>query len=241
MDLAIGAQLANLDALVAAEDPDGRRPMGAMNIAGSREDRILPHTLMVNRSGRRFVNEALNYNDVCEAFGLREGGSARNVPAWLVFDRQGRDRYMSLAGKVPDDGVPDWLTTADSLHGLAGGLGIPADALRETVERFNGFARDGVDRDFGRGESAWDLACRATPRTGRTRASGTVEEPPSTPWRSSPGRLRRRAGCASTGAGASARRCRRRADAGLYAGPATARTARCPTRTRVRVRRSARR
>src|SRR5699024_5011870 len=39
---------------------------------------------------------------------------------------------------------------------LAEQIGVPAESLRNTIERFNGMAATGVDIDFHRGESAYD-------------------------------------------------------------------------------------
>lgn len=90
--------------------------------------------------------------------GARPG---ENIPAWLVFDQRYRDRYI-FAGLQPGQRIPSsWLDSgvivqADTLAELAGKAGLPADELTATVQRFNAFARSGVDEDYHRGESAYD-------------------------------------------------------------------------------------
>ena len=84
-------------------------------------------------------------------------GPGENIPAWLVFDQQYRDRYI-FAGLQPGQRIPKkWLESgvivkADTLEELATRAGLPVDQLTATVEQFNAFARTGVDEDFHHGE-----------------------------------------------------------------------------------------
>lgn len=97
--------------------------------------------ILVNRAGERFVNE-LETRDVVSAAVLeQEGGSA-----FLLFDQQVRESLAAIE-KYVSMGL---VTEADSLEGLADDLKIPADALTETVERYNSFVEAGKDEDFGR-------------------------------------------------------------------------------------------
>lgn len=74
----------------------------------------------------------------------------------------------------------DWIASSDTVAGLAEKLGIPADALEQTVERFNANARDLHDPDYKRGWSAQDQWWGdPTLRDGTARASlGALETPP---------------------------------------------------------------
>jgi 3-oxosteroid 1-dehydrogenase len=120
---------------------------------------------MVNERGQRFMNESLPYVEaVHHMYGGEFGqgdGAGENVPAWLVFDQKCRNRYL-FAGVNARQPLPKkWFTSgvvvkADSIEALAEQMGVPADSLRATTDRFNGFARRGVDEDFGRGTSGYD-------------------------------------------------------------------------------------
>ncbi|MDT0188304.1 FAD-binding protein [Microbacterium sp. ARD31] len=52
--------------------------------------------------------------------------------------------------------TPDWLVEGATLGELAGKIDVPAQALAETVARFNEHAARGEDPDFHRGASAYD-------------------------------------------------------------------------------------
>jgi 3-oxosteroid 1-dehydrogenase len=119
---------------------------------------------MVNRSGRRFTNEAANYNAFGAAFHEQDTtlGVYKNLPCWMLFNQEFLDRY-GMAGDITggagverEASAPDWLIAAGTLAGLAGELGVPADALEETVRRFNEHARAGHDPDFHRGAGIFD-------------------------------------------------------------------------------------
>jgi 3-oxosteroid 1-dehydrogenase len=179
MGMAIGAQPANLaDAWWAPIIPIGSDSPEPNDSVLSREERALPHTIIVNKRGRRFVNESTNYYDVTEAFGTRNN-MLRNLPAWLLLDQQFRDKYALLksAPPPPEGREPSWLTSAETLEQLAEKLGIDAEGLVASVEAFNRNARAGVDPDFDRGKSRWDLEW-GDPTHEPNPALGTIEKPP---------------------------------------------------------------
>ncbi len=124
-------------------------------------ERNLPGSIIVNQAGRRYMNEALPYVEAVHAMYDGEATGVGHVPSWMVIDQRYRNRYL-FAGLTPRQPFPGhWYKNgvvhkADSLAGLADAIGVPPDALAETVDRFNGFARNGTDEDFHRGESGYD-------------------------------------------------------------------------------------
>ncbi|MEW5423333.1 FAD-dependent oxidoreductase [Amorphus sp. 3PC139-8] len=121
-----------------------------------RLERTRPRCIMVNRLGRRFVNEACDYNSMGGAFHYldpREGYV--NDPAWMVFDAQHLKRYGFLSVE-PGGQAPNWFFRGETVEELATASGIDPAGLSTTVENWNKSVARGYDPEFGRGQSAYD-------------------------------------------------------------------------------------
>ncbi|MCW4466445.1 FAD-dependent oxidoreductase [Glutamicibacter sp. MNS18] len=122
-----------------------------------RFERQGPGSIMVNRHGQRFANEAQNYNDLARVLQSWDSPNNQplNTPAHVVFDQSYLERYGVLDHRAGEP-TPAWLIEADTLQQLAAKLEVPAENLVATVERFNTHAVAGQDPDFGRGVSEYD-------------------------------------------------------------------------------------
>lgn len=131
---------------------DGRTTSWQVNGERSR-----PRTIMVNKRGERFTNEAANYNALGSAFHVVDVATFDypNHPAWMVFDHGYLEKFP-MAGHSAARPTPSWMVEAQTLPELADLIGVPADALTATVARWNNHARAGRDPDFGRGDSVHD-------------------------------------------------------------------------------------
>jgi len=112
-----------------------------------------PHSILVNRDGKRFVSEA--YFNVGELIDARtDDGRAVHLPCYLIGDH--RFLRSSLAFRWYASYEPDWIQKADSVEELASKLKLPAEKLAETIKRWNTFCVSGKDEDFHRGETIWE-------------------------------------------------------------------------------------
>lgn len=125
-----------------------------------RRDRNKPGFILVNRRGRRFVNEAWPYNDV--AYLMNDTPEA--VPSFLICDHVRLRRYgLGLVRPGPGWARPlgrylrsGHLVRARTMEELAAKLGVDAAGLSDTVAKMNQYARTGVDPEFHKGETVYD-------------------------------------------------------------------------------------
>lgn len=121
------------------------------------DERARPGAILVNSAGKRFVNEAANYNAMGKALHAFDAGSHAyaNLPYWLIIDQRYKDRYHAF-GVAPGGPTPSFMMQADTLEELAETAGIDPQGLTATVERFNMMVRNGHDDDFNRGDNSYD-------------------------------------------------------------------------------------
>ncbi|MBW0254917.1 FAD-binding protein [Cellulomonas sp. PS-H5] len=119
-------------------------------------ERSLPYSILVDARGDRFANESESYVDLGHHMLEHDPDGAY----WLVADARHARRYLRNYALDPralralaDAGL---YVKSPSLADLADRIGVDPARFRATVQRFNGFARSGVDGDFGRGNSAYD-------------------------------------------------------------------------------------
>lgn len=129
-------------------------------------------SILVNASGQRIVNEKLMYNERGKKhFALDENGDMPNRLLFFVWDDAvAQDTFewpcrwpIPLAGEdapfvIKGDTLSELgaaieqrlMEIADSTDGFTL-RPVFVEGLTASIERFNGFARTGVDEDFGRG------------------------------------------------------------------------------------------
>jgi hypothetical protein len=131
--------------------------------------------IQVNRYGVRVVNENRNYNDRTEIHGIYDPSQAEfpNQLLFMIYDQRTAEAFAGAYPIPADPGNTTYVLKGESLEDLAakidqrlsdiasktGGISLApsfAGNLKKTIDRFNGFARSGIDKDFQRGQAAYD-------------------------------------------------------------------------------------
>jgi hypothetical protein len=176
---AVGAELANMNQAWSAPIVLERLERDPAGVAGSF---VLPGDglIVVNRNGRRVMNEKAPYNEQTRAFFAWDPQSATypNLPLIAIWDELVATSVggTDFGNPVPPAGSDDyWVIHADDLAELSQGIADRLDRvalapghavlsadfetdLERTLAGFGDFADTGVDAEYGRGETPIERA-----------------------------------------------------------------------------------
>jgi 3-oxosteroid 1-dehydrogenase len=135
----------------------------------------MPHTMIVDQSGRRYCDDSYWVDIVAKTLDPND----RHLPFFLVWDDQHRQKY-GLAGTPPGGEYPaDWeVVSAPTLRELGQKLGIDGERLEQTARHFSENARRGEDPDFGRGNVTYVNRFAGDPKHEPSPVLGPIEQPP---------------------------------------------------------------
>ncbi|MEP7740009.1 FAD-dependent oxidoreductase [Nocardioides sp. 31GB23] len=158
MGLAAGAQFTGADRGLLLLAPE---------FATQNEPALPPELILVNAHGHRFMAEDLPYSVAPGIVAAQTGGTA-----WALFDERARLSFPPRSSNSParswtlqrfaDAQLPPGIHRAWSLDSLSRAIGLPADAVEQTVLRYNQLSRRGVDADWEK-DAAHLLPCSQSP------------------------------------------------------------------------------
>lgn len=126
--------------------------------------------LKVNADGKRFINESGTYEAILHADEYNKGHCHYTIfdSNWVEYAKQFKMHGCSRLWPFENGADPNipwqvfqekyfpvllekgFLMKADTIEELAEKLHLPVDALKATVERYNGFVKNGNDLDYGK-------------------------------------------------------------------------------------------
>lgn len=124
-----------------------------------------PWSVVVNRNGVRFVDEACGYDQFGQAMVRDHLATGANMPCWLIFDAKFRKKF-SAGGlmptvhtpehKVPADWWDHYVFRAGTIEDLCRKIHLPVEQVKQVVTNMNEYAKTGIDPEFGRGMNPYD-------------------------------------------------------------------------------------
>ncbi len=155
-----GAVLKNMDFLTAYSGVLKNEENGLKKVDSIRV-KDFPYIIFVNENGERFIDELGNedgsdYDKISSSW-----KKAKDNKVYIMLDQAMVDS-LKAEGKSIISGDKDWskfaaqlekgevLFTGSTIEEVAEKAGINGANLATTIERYNGFARNGIDEDFGR-------------------------------------------------------------------------------------------